>query len=221
MPTDTPVKQNNVTIHCLYDKLLPIDELIAHPKNPNAHPEEQIDRLGLILKRQGFRYAIKVSTRSNFIVSGHGRRLAAQAIGMTHVPVVYQDYESEELEYADVVADNAIALWAELDYSRINDNLKDLGPDMDIDLLGIRDFTLDWHDKDYAERVFKEIIDTNNEDLMPHRTIYVHFESEENVQGFAQLVGQFITKDTKSIWFPMHERNNYSDKSIEIDVESS
>jgi len=38
-----------------------------------------------------------------------------------------------------------------------------------------------------------------------YRTIKVHFETEEAVQVFAELIGQKITDRTKFIWFPYRE----------------
>jgi DNA modification methylase len=134
-------------IHCLYDELLPVKELRRNPKNPNIHSKEQIERLAKILEYQGWRYAIKVSRQSGFITSGHGRLEAAIHLGQSNVPVVFQDYDNDEQEYADIVADNSIASWAELDLANINTEIGNLGPDFDIDLLGIKDFTLDMSDK--------------------------------------------------------------------------
>lgn len=134
-------------IRCLYDKLVPIGLLAAHPKNRNKHPDEQLHRLADILDYQGWRYPIKVSKSSGFITSGHGRLEAARLLGLKEVPVNYQEYESEEQEYADLVADNAIALWAEIDLAGINADLGDLGPDFNIEHLGIKDFVLEPADK--------------------------------------------------------------------------
>lgn len=134
-------------INCLYDKLVPISELIPHDKNRNKHPADQIARLAKILLYQGWRYPIKVSKRSNKITSGHGRLEAAKFNNWKEVPVNFQDYESEEQEYADLQADNAIASWAELDHSMINADIGELGPDFDIDLLGIKDFEIEPADK--------------------------------------------------------------------------
>lgn len=134
-------------IHCLYDALVSPSELKPHPKNRNKHPDEQIRRLADILDYQGWRYPIKVSRLSGFITSGHGRLMAAKMLGLQEVPVNYQEYESETQEYADLQADNAIALWAELDFSGINADIGDFGPDFDIDLLGIKDFTIDVAEK--------------------------------------------------------------------------
>lgn len=107
----------------------------------------QIERLAEILKYQGWRYPVKVSKRSGYVTSGHGRIEAAKLNGWELIPVNYQDYESDEQEYADVTADNAIASWSELDLSAINVDLPELGPDFDIDLLGIKDFELEPADK--------------------------------------------------------------------------
>lgn len=135
-------------IHCKYDELVDPNTLKDHPKNRNQHGSDQIKRLGKIIKYQGWRYAIKVSKRSGFITSGHGRKLTAIGEGWTEVPVVYQDYEDEAQEYADVQADNAIASWADLDLAGINFDIGDLGPDFDLELLGLKNFSVDVADKE-------------------------------------------------------------------------
>lgn len=133
---------SKMEVHCLYDKLVRVSELKEHPKNRNVHPQDQIDRLAKILKYQGWRAPVKVSKRSGLITAGHGRLMAARHAGWKEVPVNFQDYDSDEQEYADLQADNAIALWADLDLSGINADLGDLGPDFDIDMLGMKDFEL-------------------------------------------------------------------------------
>jgi DNA modification methylase len=134
-------------VKCLYDSLVPVSKLTPHPKNRNQHSKEQVERLAKILKYQGWRYPIKISNQTGFITSGHGRLYAAIENGWKEVPVNFQDYESDDQEYADLQADNSIASWAELDLSGINSDIGDLGPDFDIDLLGIKDFVLEPADK--------------------------------------------------------------------------
>lgn len=136
-------------IRCSHSAMVPIAELKTkfHPKNRNKHPEDQLARLAKILEYQGARYAAKISKRSGLLTSGHGRILAAELAGWDSYPVDYQDYDSDEQEYADVQADNAIASWSELDLSGINADVVELGPDFDIDLLGIKSFDLDPSEK--------------------------------------------------------------------------
>lgn len=46
------------------------------------------------------------------------------------------------------------------------------------------------------------------EDLSPYKTIMVHFENEAALESFAKLVGQTLTVQTKSIWYPKADREN-------------
>ncbi len=136
-----------INVHCAYDELVKIKDLKPHPQNRNKHPEDQITRLAKIIEYQGIRSPIKVSKRSGFITAGHGRLEAFRRLKIKEAPVNYQDYDSDEQEYADIQSDNAIASWAELDLSGINSDIGELGPDFDLDLLGIKDFVLDPADK--------------------------------------------------------------------------
>lgn len=119
-----------------------IDKLIPSPKNPNKHPAEQIERLAEIIRYQGFRSPIVVSNRTGHIVVGHGRLEAAKKLGLTKVPVSYQDFTDWDQEYAHMVADNAIADWADLDVGQIKEEISNLG-DLDIDLLGMKELEFD------------------------------------------------------------------------------
>lgn len=137
-------------------RIVSVKELKQNPNNRNHHPQTQIERLAKVIKYQGFRNPIVVSNQSGFIVAGHGRFLAAIRAGLKEVPVIYQDFENAEQEYAYGVSDNAVSLWAELDFTGINNDLQDLGPEFDIDMLGIKDFALDISDKEFDPDVDDE-----------------------------------------------------------------
>lgn len=124
-----------------------ISTLKPHPKNPNKHSKEQIKRLSELIRYQGWRLPIIVSKQSGFIISGHGRLDAAKHLGLKKVPISYQDFTSDEQEIAFLVSDNAIASWAELDLASINTFIPELGPDFEINLLGIKDFEIEVADK--------------------------------------------------------------------------
>lgn len=123
-------------------RIVPISEIRPNEKNRNVHSAEQIAHLVKQYKYQGFRNPIIVSNRSGLLVAGHGRLEAARKAGLTELPVIFQDFADEAQEYAYAVADNATAAWAELDLSGIGGDIPGLGPDFDIDLLGIKDFDL-------------------------------------------------------------------------------
>lgn len=132
-----------IAIHCKFDEMIEIDTLKFNPKNANKHSNKQIERLAKILNYQGWRYPVKVSIQSGLITSGHGRVLAAKKLGLTSVPVNFQNYANEDMEIADLHADNEIARWAELDMSALNQSLESLDPSFDLDLLGIKNFSID------------------------------------------------------------------------------
>ncbi len=54
--------------------------------------------------------------------------------------------------------------------------------------------------------------DFDNDDLTAFQTIKVHFASRENREKFAKLIGQKITDQTKSIWYPKAKKGSYVGK---------
>ena len=134
-------------IECEYSKLVKVSDLKDHYRNMNSHPDEQIERLAKIIEYQGMRSPIVVSNLSGCITKGHGRKLALIKLGWDEAPVDFQNYDSEEQEYADICADNAIASWASLDLSKINMDIVDFGPELDLDMLGLKEFTVEPLDK--------------------------------------------------------------------------
>ena len=112
---------DGVPVFCAHDAIVDVAKLVPNPKNPNQHPDNQIQLLGRIIRQAGWRQPITVSKRSGFIVKGHGRLAAALLEGMKEAPVDYQNYTSEAEEYADLVADNRIAELAETDNKLLAD----------------------------------------------------------------------------------------------------
>lgn len=124
-------------------------ELKPHPHNKKLrkHSKEAIERTALVLEYQGWRYPIIVSNQSGYINVGHKRQMAALLRGWEKVPVSYQDFESDEQEISNVISDNAMNEWDAIDRAGVNDLVVDLGPDFNVDWLGLKDFTLDIADK--------------------------------------------------------------------------
>jgi len=174
----------NQDIKCSYTELIPIHKLLEHPKNPNKHPQEQVERLAKIIDYQGMRSPIVVSRLSGFITKGHGRLAALKSLGWESAPIDYQEYQDEAQEYADIVADNAIGkdTWATLDLSQINLDIQDLGPELDIDMLGLKDFEVEPLDRmdmeDYSDKNKEIDIDNFGNDLQ-HQCPKCGFEFNE------------------------------------------
>ena len=117
---------SGVPVFCAHDQIVPIGEIRPNPKNPNHHPPEQIKLLAYVIRMQGWRAPITVSTRSGLIVRGHGRLEAALLDDLEEVPVDFQEYGSEAEEMADLVADNRIAELSEIDRRQLADAFADI-----------------------------------------------------------------------------------------------
>lgn len=135
---------STIPIHCAYTELADVITLTPNPRNPNQHPQKQIELLAKIIKNQGWRAPITVSNRSGFVVRGHGRLLAAQFLGVTQVPVDRQNYENDAAEWADMVADNRIAELSQIDEALLASLLSEINSaDFDVNLAGFSDKQID------------------------------------------------------------------------------
>jgi hypothetical protein len=65
--------------------------------------------------------------------------------------------------------------------------------------------------EDELDTEWRGMPEFNQPDNGAIKQIIVSFDSEEGIEEFAKLVGQNITKKTKSIWFPKREKNDVVD----------
>ena len=135
---------DGIEVWCAYDKLVKVEELIPHPKNPNTHPQNQIKILAQNIRYHGWRHPIVVSKLSGYIVAGHGRLEAARELGVSIVPVEYQDFATEDNELAVLVGDNRLAELSSLDLNGLQDIIEGFkASDFDTILAGFEPTDLD------------------------------------------------------------------------------
>lgn len=120
------MKKQDPIVHCAHTKMVDIEFVKPNPRNPNHHPQKQIDLLATVIAKNGWRLPICCSNQSGYIVRGHCRLSAAKKMGLKSVPVDWQDYESESDEMADLLADARVAELAELSIPDVTDILADL-----------------------------------------------------------------------------------------------
>ena len=146
------------------EKLVPIEEIIPNPRNPNTHDDNQIGLLAKIIKFQGWRLPIVVSNQSGFIVRGHGRLQSAKLLNLEEVPVSFQDYENDAQEWSDLIADNRIAELAEIDRASLKDLIEELDTgELDMDLTGFDQESLE----DLMSEFFEPEAGNTEDDQIP------------------------------------------------------
>ncbi len=68
-----------------------IAKLILYPRNARTHSEQQVSQIAASIKEFGWTNPILIGS-DDVIIAGHARRLAAQKLGMTEVPVIVLDH---------------------------------------------------------------------------------------------------------------------------------
>jgi ParB-like nuclease domain len=90
------------------------DELKPSPRNPNFHPDKQIQQIAASSREFGFNVPILIDSQ-NEVIAGHGRREAAKLLGLQSVPVIRIEHLTEAQKRAFMIADNKLALNSEWD----------------------------------------------------------------------------------------------------------
>ena len=109
-------------------------ELRPDPRNARTHPKKQIEQIQSSIAAFGFTNPV-LADSDNVLIAGHGRLLAAKALGLTAIPVIELAGLSNAQKRALRLADNKIALNAGWDVEILQQELSDLAVlDVDIDL---------------------------------------------------------------------------------------
>jgi hypothetical protein len=85
-----------------------VDALIPYDRNPNIHPDSQIDQLVNSVKEWGWTVPILID-ENDMVLAGHGRLFAAKKLDMDTVPCIVAEGWSEEQKKAYIIADNKLS----------------------------------------------------------------------------------------------------------------
>ena len=108
--------------------------LVPDPRNARTHPKRQVEQIAASIRAFGFANPILIDAEGR-IIAGHGRLLAAKAVGMAEVPTIVLPHLSEAQQRALRIADNKIALGAGWDLDLLKLELGELAViDVDLDL---------------------------------------------------------------------------------------
>ncbi len=193
-----------------------IEDLQPYARNARTHSEEQVEQIAKSITEFGWTNPVLVD-ESGGIIAGHGRVLAASRLGLVEVPTICVAGLSEAQRRALVIADNSLGLNAGWDAQLLTSELQSLqAVDFNLDLLGFSDLASLLLDKvsgenDPAEE-WRGMPEFDQRDKTAFRSLQVHFQSQEAVDRFAELIMQKITSNTRFVWYPRIEIETYADK---------
>jgi DNA modification methylase len=85
----------------------PVADLKLNPNNPRLHTRNQIRQIARSIEAFGFIAPVLIDARGQ-LIAGHGRVLAAQLLGMTHVPTIMVEQMTEAQIRAYMITDNRL-----------------------------------------------------------------------------------------------------------------
>ena len=102
-----------------------VSKLVPYENNAKIHGEAQLEKLKASIEEFGFISPCLID-KDNNIIAGHGRVMAAKALGMKSVPCVYIEGLTDEQRRAYILADNRLSELGEWDMELVHSELDEL-----------------------------------------------------------------------------------------------
>lgn len=196
----------------------PIGDLIPYAMNSRTHSDAQVAQIAASIKEFGFTNPVLIDEEGG-IIAGHGRVLAARKLSMDEVPTIALEGLTKTQRKAYVIADNKLALNAGWDEELLKLEIEELqNSDLDLALIGFADVeitNLFFEKLEGETNAFEEwegMPEFDQPDATSFRQVIVHFDNNEDVAEFFNLIGQGHTDKTKSIWFPKKENKDTNNR---------
>ena len=124
-------------------EMMPVASLAPYAANARMHPTEQVAQLAASIAEFGFNVPVLVDD-AGVLIAGHGRVLAAKALGLDAVPAIRLGHLTEAQAQAFRLADNQLALNSTWDESLLAAELRELRADeFDLAVIGFDQAMLD------------------------------------------------------------------------------
>ena len=203
--------------------IVALDTLKPHKRNYNKHPEHQVKRLTVSLRKFGQRKPI--TTWRNTVLTGHGVFLAAKQLAWKEIDIApCPDEWTEEMALAWLAADNELARLADPDLAQLAEIIEE-ARNHDAELLeaigfdeaefaALLDKIAPDSPVDYAA-AWQGMPEFEQEDKTSFRQVIVHFANQDDLDDFAELVNQDLGEKTRAIWYPEAEKTNMKDIYVE------
>ena len=125
-------------------RMTALADIKPYERNPRIIPQAAVDAVARSIQAFGFRQPIVVD-KNGVILAGHTRYKAAQQLGLTEVPVVWQTDITDIQARGYRIADNKVAELSAWDRDALDLEVRELAAlgDTDLDALGLADWELE------------------------------------------------------------------------------
>lgn len=179
------------------------DQLLANPANWRIHPKHQQDAMRGVLEEVGWVQSVIVNKTTGNLVDGHMRVSLALREELPSIPVVYVELSPGE-EALVLATLDPLGAAAATDKEKLAELLSDVSVSSQNLERFLSELGSDGSGMSHAERLaeWAGMPEYEQQNLTPHRTIFVHFKNDADVEAFGKAIGQALSPRTKSVWFP-------------------
>jgi hypothetical protein len=194
---------------------------LADGKNPNKHNAYGLGLLEDAMQRQGY-VAPMTAAASGEVLDGNARLEKAATVFAGVEPLIIEHDGTRPIVMVRTDIPDANHPRAK-DIIVTANRIGEADLEWDVDVLknlqaeGV-DLSVLWGDNQLAQLLQRDdpptdpnehwqgMPECSNQDLTPWKSLTVHFASAENYQKFVALMGQPMTENTKSVWYPEGEK---------------
>lgn len=185
----------------------PASQFIANPNNWRTHPQSQREAMRGALNEVGWVQRVIVNRRTGYLIDGHERVWEALQNGDAAVPFVEVDLDEAEEAYVLATLD-PIGAMAAADAVKLDDLLREVqsgeaGVQAMLEQIAAKAGLIPPNDPMAEWQGMPEFDRTP----LAFRSIHVHFKTQDDVDTFAQLIGQDISDKATSLWHPEQAKN--------------
>lgn len=154
-----------------------VADLVPYARNSRTHSEIQVQQIAASIREWGWTMPV-LCDEDGGIIAGHGRVMAANALGIKEVPTITASGWSEEKKRAYVIADNQLTLNADWNMEMLKAEISELNElDFNLDLIGF--------DEDFLANLLNDEVDgLTDPDAVPETP-----ENPVTVEGDVWILG--------------------------------
>ncbi len=201
-------------------EMVPIESLLPNPANVRRHPPRALESLKASIMRFGWRVPLVANRRTGIIEAGHLRLDAARELGEAEVPVVWCD-DDEVTATSFAIAENRLPELSEWSSADLLSTLDALNAEDALDeAVGWGQEELDRLRAEVGRadgesvtegEAWQGMPEYESEDQTAWKILSIHFEGPQDLEAFANSIGQKIGENTKYIWYPEHIKKSQKD----------
>lgn len=211
LPLAKGTTNNELIDYFVEAKRIPIAELKPAEYNPRIMHRSEFEGLKASILEFGQADAVVVN-KDMTIIGGHMRVEAMKALGYKDVFCIVLDVDKRTEKKLNVTLNSqaisgnydSLKLAEIIEVFKLDDNFEDLRLDV-IEPLDL---------SEQIESEYEGMPEFSQDDQSAYRKLIINFKSEDDVQGFADLIGQNITEKTRSLWYPEAEIDSTKDISF-------